>query len=54
MHHQIQALWIKVERWVGVLKIYSLPKEELMAYINSTIMKTLEYPMEASTLTLED
>ena len=46
---QFNTLLSKVRKWVRVLRVYLLPKDELYASINSTIMKTIEYPLVAST-----
>ena len=48
---QFLDLLSKVWKWVGALQVHSLPKDELYTSFNSTIMKTTEYSLGASTFT---
>jgi len=47
---QYQALDKKVKKWVGALKVHSLPPDKLFASISSIILKSLEYLTSALTL----
>ena len=52
--NQLNELNWKVAKWTGAIRVHSLPPDELFAGVNSTIIKTLEYPAGVSIFTQED
>ena len=53
MHNQVQHLRKKVAAWMDGIRTGRVPKEVAWYCLNSTIMKTIEYPLVAAARTAE-
>jgi len=54
MEDQVEAMQAKVAKWVDDIQTKRINATNAWCCLNSTIMKTLEYPLMATTLTEED
>ena len=54
MHNQVQRLQKKVDAWTGGIQTGQVPKEVAWYCLNSTIMKTIKYPLVATTFLRQD
>ena len=50
MHDEVHHLRNKVTKWAENLRLGKIPKEAAWYCLNSTIMKTIKYPLLATTL----
>ena len=51
---QVEALLQKAEQWAELITTGHLKRDEAWRALNSTILKSLEYPLTATTLTRQE
>jgi hypothetical protein len=54
MIHQVEHMKLKAESWANLIRVSGLPRSEVWYSLNSMIMKTLEYPLLATTMSEAD